>query len=92
MNQRWWCKILILNRKISKSESEVVQNVTIIENLSKNMNIIQDISDNQTTDHGNSVLPVILSFDNEELIEDGWHRFHSYYMKGLKNVPVVVFM
>ena len=43
-------------------------------------------------DHGKSVLPVILDFDNDELIEDGWHRFHGYYDKGLKKVPVVVFM
>ena len=50
----------------------------------------KDYGDN--TDHGSSVLPVILSFDNDELIEDGWHRFHSYYRKGLKNIPVVVFM
>jgi len=50
------------------------------------------VGDNIVTDHGNSVFPIILDFDNDELIEDGWHRFHSYYMKGLKKVPVVVFM
>jgi len=43
-------------------------------------------------DHGDSILPIILDFDNDELIEDGWHRFHSYYKKGLKRVSVVVFM
>jgi hypothetical protein len=47
---------------------------------------------NDNTDHGDSILPIILSFDNEELIEDGWHRFHSYYRKGIKKIPVVVFM
>lgn len=47
---------------------------------------------NDNTDHGDSILPIILSFDNDELIEDGWHRFHSYYRKGIKKIPVVVFM
>jgi len=41
------------------------------------------------TDHGDSVLPVIIDFDDEELIIDGWHRFHSYVRKGLDNVPVL---
>jgi len=47
---------------------------------------------NDNTDHGVSILPIILSFDNDELIEDGWHRFHSYYSKGVKKIPVVMFM
>jgi hypothetical protein len=47
---------------------------------------------NDNTDHKDSILPIILSFDNEELIEDGWHRFHSYYKKGIKEVPAVAFM
>ena len=47
---------------------------------------------NDNTEHGDSILPIILSLDNEELIEDGWHRFHSYYRKGIKKIPVVVFM
>lgn len=47
---------------------------------------------NDDTDHKNSVLPIIISFDNDELIEDGWHRFHSYYRKGIKKIPTVMFM
>ncbi len=47
---------------------------------------------NDNTDHKNSVLPIIISFDNDELIEDGWHRFHSYYRKSIKKIPVVMFM
>lgn len=47
---------------------------------------------NDNTDHKKSILPIIISFDNDELIEDGWHRFHSYYRKGLKEVPVVAFV
>lgn len=47
---------------------------------------------NDNTDHKDSVLPIIVSFDNEELIEDGWHRFHSYYRKGMKQIPVIAFM
>lgn len=47
---------------------------------------------NDNTDHADSILPIILSFDNDELIEDGWHRFHSYYRKSVKQIPVVAFM
>lgn len=52
----------------------------------------QEYKQGYLPDHGKSVLPIILDFNNDELIEDGWHRFHSYYKKGLKNVPVVMFM
>lgn len=44
------------------------------------------------TDHKDSILPIIIDFENDELIEDGWHRFHSYYKKGIKEIPVVAFM
>ncbi len=44
------------------------------------------------TDHGDSILPILISFDDEELIVDGWHRFHSYYRKNIKQIPVVAFM
>ena len=43
----------------------------------------------EQTDHGDSVLPIIIDFDDEELIVDGWHRFHSYVRKGLNKVPVL---
>ena len=48
-------------------------------------------------DHGDSVFPIILSSDESiengfEFIEDGWHRFHSYVDKGIKNIPVVKFV
>ena len=43
----------------------------------------------EQTDHGDSVLPIIIDFDDEELIIDGWHRFHSYVRKGLNKVPVL---
>jgi hypothetical protein len=33
--------------------------------------------------------PVILSDNTGELLEDGWHRIHSYYEIGLKKVPAV---
>ena len=43
----------------------------------------------EETDHGDSVLPIIIDFDDEELIIDGWHRFHSYVRKGLTKIPVL---
>ena len=41
------------------------------------------------TDHLDSVLPIIIDFDDEELIVDGWHRFSSYYKKGINEIPVL---
>lgn len=38
-----------------------------------------------------SVWPVILSQEDTEVLEDGWHRFHSYVRRGLKFVPVAYF-
>jgi len=48
-------------------------------------------------DHGPSVLPVILyppsgGIVANEPIEDGWHRFHSYVKKGLKEIPAMQFI
>lgn len=41
-----------------------------------------------------SVWPIILADqqwgdEEDETIVDGWHRFHSYYKAGIKNVPVL---
>ena len=43
-------------------------------------------------DHGDSVCAIIIenSEDTTEVIYDGWHRFHSYYSKGLEIVPCVI--
>lgn len=41
------------------------------------------------TEHGDSVLPIIIDFDDEELIVDGWHRFSSYCKKGIREIPVL---
>lgn len=35
--------------------------------------------------------PVILSSDDSETIQDGWHRFHSYLRDGATEVPAVFF-
>jgi hypothetical protein len=43
----------------------------------------------EQTNHGDSVLPIIIDYDDEELIIDGWHRFHSYVRKGLNKIPVL---
>lgn len=43
----------------------------------------------QTKDHGSSILPILVSDKNDEYIEDGWHRFHSYIDKNLVEIPVV---
>jgi hypothetical protein len=43
-------------------------------------------------DHGNSLFPIIVDDDNEEYIDDGWHRFNYYLSKGIKNIPVIKFV
>ena len=42
-------------------------------------------------DHGpKNRWPVSLSqYYEDEVLEDGWHRFHDYYRKGHKTIPVV---
>ena len=44
-------------------------------------------------DHPTTQLwPVILSSDyEEETLQDGWHRLHDYYRKGIEIVPAVYF-
>lgn len=36
-------------------------------------------------DHGDSIWPVLLH--GNEVLWDGWHRFHSYYKKGIEFIP-----
>lgn len=40
---------------------------------------------------GTEVWPVILDFDNVEIIQDGWHRFHDYAEAGLETVPCLYY-
>ena len=35
--------------------------------------------------------PVILSGYDDEFIQDGWHRFHSYVMQNRKTIPVLLY-
>lgn len=36
---------------------------------------------------GTEYWPVILDFDNSEILQDGWHRFHQYVNEGLTQIP-----
>jgi len=38
------------------------------------------------------VRPVTLSPYDDETLQDGWHRFHTYYHNGLKTVPAIMFV
>lgn len=38
----------------------------------------------------NQLWPVILSDYNDETLQDGWHRFHAYYERGVKTVPAIL--
>jgi len=40
-----------------------------------------------TEDHGVSVWPVILDSTGDALLQDGWHRFHSYVERKLEQIP-----
>lgn len=37
-----------------------------------------------------SIWPVILDAADDEVILDGWHRFHEYFEKGVKFVPCIL--
>lgn len=43
-------------------------------------------------DHTNFKYPVILGDFENEIIRDGWHRFHDYYRKGVKELHLVWFV
>jgi len=40
-------------------------------------------------EYNDSLFPIIVNDDNEEYIEDGWHRFHHYLNKGYSEIPVI---
>jgi hypothetical protein len=35
--------------------------------------------------------PVILSHDDEETLQDGWHRFHEYVRQGARVIPALYY-
>lgn len=50
------------------------------------------MGDSQVEDHGKSVWPVILNCFDDELFQDGWHRFHTYVDRGVKKVPCLYYV
>jgi len=36
-----------------------------------------------------TIYPVIVNNENDEFIEDGWHRFHYYIHRGYDSIPVI---
>ena len=44
-----------------------------------------------TEDHGDSVWPVILDSTGDALLQDGWHRFHSYVERKLEQIPCLYY-
>lgn len=50
------------------------------------------VSQGKMPDHPTAALwPVILSSTPDETLQDGWHRLHDYYRKGIEMVPAVYF-
>jgi len=43
-------------------------------------------------DHGNSRWPCILSNFDDELLQDGWHRFYGYIKAGHSTIKVLAFI
>jgi hypothetical protein len=35
--------------------------------------------------------PVVLSSENDETLQDGWHRLHAYYHQGARAVPAIFY-
>jgi hypothetical protein len=44
-----------------------------------------------TEDHGDSVWPVILDSTGDALLQDGWHRLHSYVERKLEQIPCLYY-
>lgn len=42
-------------------------------------------------DHGDSLFPIIVNDNNDEYIDDGWHRFSYYISKGYDKIPLIRF-
>lgn len=55
---------------------------------------VEERERNWMPDHGpDNRWPVTLSpYYEEEVLEDGWHRFHDYYRKEHSTIPVVQFI
>jgi hypothetical protein len=51
------------------------------------------VSNNDTPEHNGSRWPVILASDQDEeaVLQDGWHRFHSYYRDHARIVPALYY-
>jgi len=49
-----------------------------------------DIRDERMVFH-KEMWPVILSPFPDEWLQDGWHRFHSYYAQKQKKVPILMY-
>lgn len=49
------------------------------------------MDDNAVEPH-KQIRPVTLSPYDEETLQDGWHRLHTYYHNGVKTVPAIMFV
>jgi hypothetical protein len=75
-------------------KNEVVKRLINIGDIPDNVSSWDDYQKwyNDKTNHNNSIFPIIINDESDELIVDGWHRFHSYIKKGFKDIPVVGFI
>lgn len=50
------------------------------------------LSHNDTPSHSDhNQWPVILGSDDDEVLQDGWHRLHSYLRSGLTEIPMIFY-
>jgi len=50
------------------------------------------MEDSVVENHGDSVWPVILNCFPDEILQDGWHRFHHYVENRLETVPCLYYV
>jgi hypothetical protein len=73
----------LINEIMTRKESDIYEDFSTFDEYH------QWYTGGVTPPKESTIWPVILSSNIFEVLEDGWHRFHSYYAQGLKEIPVI---
>lgn len=77
-----------LAKEIFERHFDISKDYKSIEDYVKSYDLYRDTPYHKS----NNRWPVILSEFDDEVLEDGWHRFHCYYRRKDKSIPCVFFV
>lgn len=80
----------LVNIPMERMIESIMEDEEIEENFETFEEYHQAYTDGKPMTGYDQVWPVILSDFNDETLQDGWHRFHAYYQRGLKTVPAIL--